>query len=101
MKRKKDLIQVLKNIGGKPVNGTYEEGVKDVVWWILEEIDNSDFRYSINRNKTGDVDDNCKDGCTWDNEDCTSSQYYNEYKKQKAQGKNIRIPTLDGDVDEK
>ena len=51
MKRKKDIIQVLNNIGGKPVDGTYEEGIQDVIWWILEEIDNSDFRYSINRNK--------------------------------------------------
>ena len=51
MKHKKDMIQVLNNIGGKPFDGTYEEGIQDVIWWILEEIDNSDFRYSINRNK--------------------------------------------------
>ena len=51
MKRKVDMLKVLNNIGGEPVDGTYEEGIKDVLWWILEETGDGDFRYSKNRNK--------------------------------------------------
>lgn len=35
-----------------------------------------------------------KDICNWDGE---RSKYYDEYNKQKAEGKNVRIAQLDGD----
>ncbi len=58
MKRKKDMLKVLINIGGKPVDGSYEDGVTDVLWWIMEEVENGDFWYSRNRNKKkGSVDE--------------------------------------------
>ena len=41
--------------------------------------------------------DNKKDSCAWGNEGYASSQYYREFNKQKAEGKNVRIPALDGD----
>jgi len=34
------------------------------------------------------------DICDWDG---NTTQYWNEYKKQKAEGKNVRISQLDGD----
>ena len=35
-----------------------------------------------------------KDSCDWDG---NSSQYWNDYKKQKSEGKKVRIPKHDGD----
>lgn len=39
--------------------------------------------------------DNKKDTCDWDG---NRSQYYDEYKKQKSEGKNVRINELDHGV---
>ena len=38
--------------------------------------------------------DNKKDICDWEG---NTSRYWDDYKKQKAEGKNVRIPSLDGD----
>lgn len=40
------------------------------------------------------VYDNKKDMVDWDG---NTSRYWDDYKKQKAQGKNVRIPKFDGD----
>lgn len=40
---------------------------------------------------------NQTDSCGWSNDGYASSQYWNDYKKQKSEGKNVRIPSLDGD----
>ncbi len=40
---------------------------------------------------------NKTDLCGWSNDGYASSQYWNEYKKQKSEGKNVRIKELDGD----
>lgn len=41
------------------------------------------------------VYDNKNDICDWDG---NTSRYWEEYNKQKAEGKNVRIPELDGDA---
>lgn len=40
------------------------------------------------------VYDNKKDSCDWNG---NTSRYWAEYKKQKAEGKKVRIPELDGE----
>ena len=57
MKRKADMIKVLENVGGKEIDATYEDGIKDVLYWILEETGDSDFWYSKNRNKKDEAEE--------------------------------------------
>ncbi len=51
------MIKVLENVGGKEIDATYEDGIKDVLYWILEETGDSDFWYSKNRNKKDEAEE--------------------------------------------
>ncbi len=43
------------------------------------------------------VYNNKTDMCAWGNEGYARSQYWDQYKKDKADGKDVRIPKMDGE----